>query len=105
MKYAVVCGADVSVDALAPIKQIVSIIFKQNLLVADNAVIGNCIDTVNVKSDPVGNITDLFRRDLGCMDDIVDNVVFLYLTDVSLAIRKELLLYELVLEAWHNDVR
>ena len=72
---------------------------------ADNAVIGNCKDTVNVISDPVGNITDLFRRDLGCMDDIVDNVVFLYLTDVSLAILKELPLCELVFEAWHNGVR
>ena len=35
----------------------------------------------------------------------MDNVVFRYLTDVSLAILKELPLCELVLEAWHTGVR
>ena len=54
----------------------------KHLLVADNAAIENCNDTVKLKSDPVGNITDLFRLDfiiVGC------TVWFLYLNEVSLA--------------------
>ena len=53
---------------------------------ADNAVIGNCIDTVNVRSDPVGNITDLFLLDLTTVEG---KLWLLYLTEVSLASFKE----------------
>ena len=77
----------------------------KDLLVADNAVIGNCIDTVNVKSDPVGNITDLFLLDFTIVEG---NVWFLYFTDVSLASIKESVekTYVLLLgEAWHNDIK
>ena len=76
-----------------------------HLLVADKAAMGNCSDTVNVKSEPVGNITDLFRRDLDfTLADI--NVWFLYLTKVSLANLNELYDLSFVLLAkaeWHND--
>ena len=78
----------------------------RHLLVADKAAIGNCNDTVNVKSDPVGNITDLFLLDFttgGCI------VWFLYLTEVSLASLKagDKKLYEDVVlaeyEEWQYD--
>ena len=58
------------------------LIVHYNLLVADNAVIGNCIDTVNVRSDPVGNITDLFLLDLTTVEG---KLWLLYLSEVSLA--------------------
>ena len=79
-----------------------------HLLVADKAAIGNCKDTVNVKSDPVGNITDLFLLDFtteGCI------VWFLYLIAVSLASFKagDRKLYEDVVLAeydeWQYDTR
>ena len=76
-----------------------------NLLVADNAVIGNCIDTVNVRSDPVGNITDLFLLDFTTTGE--DKVWLLYMTEVSLASFKEfeenLYLALSEGEAWHKD--
>ena len=59
----------------------------KDLLVADNADIGNCIDTVNVRSDPVGNITDLFLLDFTTGES---KVWLLYLTEVSLASFKDL---------------
>ena len=63
---------------------------------------------MNVKSDPVGNITDLFRRDFitgGCI------VWFLYLMEVSLASLKagDKKLYEDVVfseyEEWQYDTK
>ena len=45
------------------------------------------MDTVNVRSDPVGNKTDLFLLDFTTRS--VGNVWFLYLTEVSLASFKE----------------
>ena len=59
----------------------------RDLLVADNAVIGNCIDTVNVRSDPVGNITDLFLLDFTTTGEV--KVWLLYMTEVSLASFKD----------------
>ena len=66
---------------------------------------GNCNDTVNDKSDPVGNITDLFRLDLGIFEG---SVWFMYLTEVSLASFKEFeenlnLALSEEGEAWHKD--
>ena len=81
-------------------------LISENLLVALNACMGNCNDTVNDKSDPVGNITDLFRLDFGIFEG---NVWFMYLTEVSLASFKEFEenLYLVALsegeEAWHKD--
>ena len=79
-------------------------LISENLLVALNACMGNCNDTVNDKSDPVGNITDLFRLDFGIFEG---NVWLMYLTEVSLASFNEFEenLYVALLggEAWHKD--
>ena len=92
-------------NAFENIYLLIQILILKNLLVALNACMGNCNDTVNDKSDPVGNITDLFRLDFGIFEG---NVWFMYLTEVSLASFKEFeenlyLALSEEGEAWHKD--
>ena len=71
----------VVINVLTPTEDFYYIV-SPNLLVADKAAIGNCSDTVKVRSDPVGNITDRFLLDFATLDS---SVWFVYLMEVSLA--------------------